>query len=247
MFEGFVQFDLGNVHVPGRGSFHVKGEYPRLKPRFEREHVDEIDLKALSANLMVWIKENFETNGKEKYFEELALSCVLLVVYTNTIPELYSDDVHLSFKFFFWLWYADDLIENAIENKIERAALKLATDQIRSILTGKYDNSSTIKFQDVPNYPIFGNLFHTLLQLHNVCRVRLPEYEIRVKNFSNDLNRFFAGHRLFNAGRIDGRYSEESFKTYRKTVAFVYGTAKRYRIDQWYTNIGRNIEQCNNE
>lgn len=221
-----VKFDHGNVRVPGFGNFPVQSEYPRLKPKFERNHVEDRDLDALCSTLLLWVNDNFVTAGREKYFKELTFSTVLFVIYMNPLPELYSEEMFLGLKIFFWLWYADDVYENVIENKIHFKELQRVTDQLHSILTGKFDNSSRpVDFEIVPNYPIFGQLFDSLLQLHDDCRKRLPDYGKRVKNLFNDLQRYFTALRWFCIDEIDERYSEESFKTFRRSIAFFDGIA----------------------
>lgn len=183
-------------------------------------------MKILCSNLQLWVNANFATAGREEYFKELVLSTVLFVVYINPLAELHSDEMTIGLKLYFWLWYTDDVLENAIEDKIHFNDLKRITDQLHSIVMDKYDNGyAPDQFKGVPNYPIFRQLFDSLLQCHNECRKLLPDYEKRVKTFANDLQRYFTAMRWFCVDEIDGRYSEESFKTYRRIIAFFDGIA----------------------
>lgn len=216
-----MKFDLGSIYVPGVGNFHVKSEYPRLKPKFERQHVENGDLEVLSANLLVWVNEYFVTTGQEEHFKELTLTVALLTVYVNPQSELYSPQMELCLKFCFWLWYIDDVIENAITNKIHFKELKRGTDQLQAILMFDAD----LKFEDIPNYPIFGHLFYSLSELHNLCQKNFPGYERGVKYFSDCLQRYFSAQRWLCIEDIDGRYSEETFRAYRKKMAFFDGIA----------------------
>lgn len=222
--QGFVKFDLGNIYLPDLGTVHVKSEYPRLKPKLERKHVERCDLEALCDHLLVWVNANFVTSGREKYYKELASATILFSVYVNPIPELYSIELDLCTRFCFWLWYIDDVIENAIYKKVHFKVLKHGTDQLEWILMGKYDTAER-KFEAVPNHPVFGHLFDSLLELHNFCEKTLPGYKNRIKSFTNCLQRYFAAQRWFCIDEIDGRYSEESFRTHRKYLAFFDGVA----------------------
>lgn len=223
--QGLVKFDIDSVSVPGLGNVHVKSEFPRLKPKYERKHVDSRDLQVLCAHLLEWVNADFVTTGRKEYFKELASVSVLFIVYCNPLAELYSKEMDLCTKLTFWLWYNDDVIENAIENNIHFKVLKRGTDQLEAILMGKYDTDVEAKFEVVPNYPMFGNLFYSLLKLHNFCRKTLPKYANRVKSFSNCLQRYFGAQRWICIDEINGRHSEETFRTHRKIIAFFDGIA----------------------
>lgn len=83
------------------------------------------------------MNDNFITTGREKYYKELASTTILFAVYVNPIPELYSKELDLCVRLWFWLWYIDDVIQDAIAKKIHFKVLKHGTDQFESILMGK--------------------------------------------------------------------------------------------------------------
>jgi len=182
-------------------------------------------LEALGTQLLAWVNNSFETIGQEKYFKELVSASILFSLYTDPQLRFHTKEVELSIRLALWLWLNDDVLEQATTNKIELRALKLYTDQILSIFTDKYDNIPKPEFQAVLGYPTFRDLFYWLLEWHNVSRGFLPEYEYLVKNFANSLTSYFTALRWSSVDQIDGRYSVESFKTYRKAVAFMDGTA----------------------
>lgn len=165
------------------------------------------------------------TIGREEYFKEMKLAIILFTVYINPIPELFSEEMDLCIKFISVIWCIDDVLEDAIEQKVHFKILKQGNDQLSSILLGKYDNADG-KFEDVANYPHFGQLFKSLLEIHNICRKTVPGYEKNVTIFYDRVQSFFDVHRWSCVDEIDGRYSEESFRIFREKVAFYDGTVE---------------------
>lgn len=223
--EGFVNFDHANVCVPGLGSIHVKSRFPRLKPKYERKFVEKHDIEKLIANFTGWFNSHFDTTGREEYFKDMKLAIILFTVYINPIPELFSEEMDLCIKYIAVIWYIDDVLEDAIDNKVNFKILKRGNDQLSSILLGKYDNADG-KFEEIPNYPHFGQLFTSLLEVHNICRKTVPGYDKNVKTFYDRVQSFFDVHRWSCVDEIDGRYSEESFRIFREKVAFYDGTVE---------------------
>lgn len=225
--HGFVKFDFANVCVPGLGNIHVKSEFPRLKPKHERKFIEDCDVEALCSKLMRWANDNFEIAGREEYFKMLTLSSIYFSVHIHPITELYSEEMFLCLIFFFFLFYIDDIIEDAIKNKIPFKEFKNITEQFQSILIGKYDNNATAgQLENVSNYPDFDQVFVAFLQMHKSWKKFLPDYEHRVKPFANAIQRYFGSLLWYCIDEIDERYSEESFKAYRKHNAFIDGSAE---------------------
>lgn len=224
LIQGLVKFDLGNVYHPQFGNIHVKSQFSRLNPKFQRKHVEPHDLEALVNKLLAWVNCHFETTGREEYFKRLALTSILYAAYCNPLPELYSTEMDLLIKFFFLAWHGDDEMEDAIEKNISLKELKQGTDQLKGILMSEYDTGK--QFVNVPNCTQFLNTFNLLLDLHTCCKKALPEYEKRVDMLRYCIQRYFDGLRWYCVDEINERYSEETFKTWRKVITCYDGKAE---------------------
>lgn len=203
-FDGFLEFNLPNVFHPSFGSKNVKSRIPRIQPKLERPPVSQKEIETLTNNLMEWICLHFEVKGKEEYFHVLATSSTLFTVYVNPIPSLDSKEMDLAIKIYFWLWFTDDEIETAIEEKIPFKMLKQGTDQLARILDGDFDQEQ-IKFMDVPDYQFFKPLFTSWLDLHRMCDDTVADYRKRVGPMKFYLQRYFEAQRWYCVDRIDER------------------------------------------
>jgi len=215
-FNGVVQFDLGEVTHSTFGSVHIKSQFPRIKPNFEREEINEETIETLKTKLMEWIQKHFDTSKKSKYFDEIAKASVLFSVYINPFSEICSQEMELAIKIYFWLWYTDDEIEMAIENGIPFESLKEGTDQLNAALNG------TTEFKHVETYPFFEALFHSNVDLYLMIR----KSEFPLGPTQSCLQKYFEAQRWFSVDTIDERYSEESFKTWRRIIAYFDGIAE---------------------
>ncbi len=193
---------------------------PRLKPKHERKLIEDSEVRALCSELMHWVHDNFQIDGREEYFKAVALTSVLFSTYAHPVPDLYSKEMDYCLKYFFLLWYMDDVFEDAIENKTHFKELKRVMVQFQFIWIGKYDDeSSTEKFENETSFPALNELFDSMLQLHKLWKKNLPDYEHRVKKFVNAFQLWFDALTMYSVDKLDYRYTEESFKTYRRNVA----------------------------
>jgi len=71
------------VSHPSFGTVHIKGEFPRIKPRKARDAVTDSELEGLKTRLRVWVDKFFDREANPTYFEDLIHSSALFTAYIN--------------------------------------------------------------------------------------------------------------------------------------------------------------------
>lgn len=195
-----------------------------MKPKYARKQISNYDVEGLVANLQRWATSHHcVMTGRQEYFKAMMESAISFAIYCYPIPELHSAEMDVTIKIFFFLWYIDDILEDAAKSEVCVKSLHQGNDEIASILLGRYDKST--QFVDVPKYPSFRSLFNLLFDVHTIWkRIAPPGYEQRVKVFHARLQRYLDCFRWNCIDEVDGRYSEETFVYFRGMTVFMDGS-----------------------
>ena len=157
---------------PSFGTVHIKGEFPRFKPRVEREDVTEAELETLTSKLRAWVAMFFDPETQATYFEDLIYTVALYTAYVNPFHDIASVEMELGMQTYFWLWHGDDVLEMAIERNIPFSTVDQALDQFIGVLRGQVKN-----FVDVEGCPGFRSLFNALVTIHAAFEKHADEHE----------------------------------------------------------------------
>jgi len=129
--------------------------------------------------------------------------------------------MELAMMTYFWLWHTDDVLEMAVETNIPFAIVDEGLNQFITVLRGE-----TKKFAEVEGCPGFRRLFDSLLTIQQLFEERSFGYEDIAESFIFFLKRYFGAMRWFSVERIEGAYSEETFRFWRRIIAYFDGIAE---------------------
>jgi len=200
----------------------IKGEFPRVKPRYAREEVTDAERDSLKTQLRTWVDKFFDREANTVYFENLIDVVAVFTAYINPFHELGSSEMDLAMKTFFWMWHTDDVLEMAIERNIPFSFVDQALYQFIGALRGKAK-----LFADVQGCPGFRKLFNSAQTIHESFEKHSFSFEDISEPFIEAVQRYYAAMRWYSVERIEGAYSEETFKYWRRTIAFldIFGMA----------------------
>ncbi|OXA36526.1 hypothetical protein Fcan01_28709, partial [Folsomia candida] len=149
-----------------------------------------------------------------------------------------SPEMDIAIKFAMWLWLFDDAMEDLTRKNIDPSVFKEETDRIGKITQGCFDPQRAAPppqcpAQTTPPPPskddvqtLFWNFGNSLYAWHQLAGRAIMEYSRKMRRFNVCMATYMQALQWMNICHIDGRYSETTFKAFRKPNSYFCGIAE---------------------
>jgi len=145
LHDGIVKFGIQFKHKTF-GAIDLNGQYPRIKPQFQREDLEQDVEDGLVRKVLVWAEQHFDTSQRKPYFHSLATNAVRLHCYNEPWSRLGSKELDLGIKHIFWTWKLDDLLDReAAEMGIGQNLIFAETQKLIQIMKTLNGGSNEIE------------------------------------------------------------------------------------------------------
>ncbi|XP_035715151.1 uncharacterized protein LOC110859113 [Folsomia candida] len=234
-----VEFLFRCVNHKAFGPKSVSSYFTRIDCPLEQDPICPATLSRLVDALLLWCRDYFpDVQQNPHYYKETALASIYYICYGNPLCSVTSPEMDIAIKFAMWLWLFDDAMEDLTRKNIDPSVFKEETDRIGKITQGCFDPQRAAPppqcpAQTTPPPPskddvqtLFWNFGNSLYAWHQLAGRAIMEYSRKMRRFNVCMATYMQALQWMNICHIDGRYSETTFKAFRKPNSYFCGIAE---------------------